>query len=89
MNAVRSLCQTHPEVNYKTAWGCPECVRELRQQRAALVAALKDACEVLECLRRAENEDHEQAGKNIPWPVLLPKRYTDALELAEKGADHE
>jgi hypothetical protein len=38
---VRPLCQTHPDVNYKTAWGCPECVRELRAENANLRDALE------------------------------------------------
>jgi hypothetical protein len=37
---VRPLCQTHPDLNYKTAWGCPECVRELRAENANLRDAL-------------------------------------------------
>lgn len=27
---VRQLCPSHPNVDYRTAWGCPDCVRELR-----------------------------------------------------------
>jgi hypothetical protein len=30
----RQLCQSHPGVDYRTAWGCPECVAELRAQLA-------------------------------------------------------
>ena len=26
----RVLCSDHPNVNYKTAWGCPDCIMELR-----------------------------------------------------------
>ena len=26
----RSLCKLHPDVDYKTAWGCPDCLAELR-----------------------------------------------------------
>lgn len=40
-NPSRSLCQTHPGVDYKHAWGCPECVRELRDRNAKLTEALK------------------------------------------------
>lgn len=29
-SAARQLCSHHPNVNYKTAWGCPDCVMELR-----------------------------------------------------------
>ena len=32
----RTLCQTHPDVDYTTAWGCPECVREMRAEIARL-----------------------------------------------------
>ncbi len=34
---ARQLCSDHPNVNYKTAWGCPECVRELRMALAESV----------------------------------------------------
>lgn len=33
----RQLCKSHPDVDYKTAWGCPECVRELREALCAMV----------------------------------------------------
>ena len=36
----RTLCQSHPAVDYKTAWGCPECVRELRVENTLLREAL-------------------------------------------------
>ena len=36
----RSLCKLHPDVDYKTAWGCPDCLAELRNE---LAAAQKDA----------------------------------------------
>lgn len=39
----RQLCPTHPDVNYKTAWGCPECVREMRSELVQLKAELKSA----------------------------------------------
>ena len=26
----RQLCKSHPNVNYKHAWGCPDCVAEMR-----------------------------------------------------------
>jgi hypothetical protein len=40
-SAFRVLCATHPDVNYKTAWGCPECVREMRQMLIGAVHALR------------------------------------------------
>lgn len=39
----RQLCRSHPNVDYKTAWGCPECVSESREKIGAafrLTAAL-------------------------------------------------
>lgn len=27
---MRQLCQIHPNVDYRHAWGCPDCVVELR-----------------------------------------------------------
>lgn len=32
--ASSTLCQSHPNVDYKTAWGCPECVAEMRKRLA-------------------------------------------------------
>lgn len=49
----RHLCGTHPNVDYKTAWGCPDCVRELRQENAKL----KREVERLQKLA-TEYEDH-------------------------------
>lgn len=54
---ARQLCATHPEVNYKTAWGCPDCVKELRED----VRRLRDAGE--EALRQCD-ESHAD-----PCPV--------------------
>jgi hypothetical protein len=44
-------CDTHGPGNH-TAWGCPECVRELRTERAGLMQALRD--EIDENLRLRE-----------------------------------
>ncbi len=33
---TRRLCKTHPDVDYKHEWGCPECVSELRKENAEL-----------------------------------------------------
>jgi len=30
----RQLCNLHPNVDYKTAWGCPDCLVELRAELA-------------------------------------------------------
>ncbi len=30
--AARQLCPHHPNVNYKIAWGCPDCLAQLRDQ---------------------------------------------------------
>lgn len=38
----RRLCQTHPQVNYKKEWGCPECVRVLRKQKLIREEALRE-----------------------------------------------
>lgn len=27
----RKLCATHPDVDYRLAWGCPECLRKMRE----------------------------------------------------------
>lgn len=41
----RVLCQLHPNVDYKHAWGCPECVAELRKQATQLRETLGRADE--------------------------------------------
>lgn len=46
----RSLCELHPDVDYRVAWGCPECVMELLEERDALTQEnqrLRDAIEPL------------------------------------------
>jgi hypothetical protein len=35
----RQLCKHHPDVDYKIAWGCPDCIVELRKQSNKLAAA--------------------------------------------------
>jgi len=35
----RQLCPHHPTVDYKTAWGCPECLTELREKYRCKCAA--------------------------------------------------
>jgi len=66
----RILCQSHPNIDYKTAWGCPDCVKDLRGQvnmlREALVrahccATIRkdgncDGCFVSEALADTENK---------------------------------
>ena len=37
----RRLCQTHTTVDYRHAWGCPDCLVNLRARNAALVKALE------------------------------------------------
>ena len=39
----RRLCQTHPDVDYRTQWGCPECVAELREALQRLRIDLRSA----------------------------------------------
>ncbi len=41
----KQLCPHHPNVDYKTAWGCPECVIELR---AALAASRAECAKLIE-----------------------------------------
>lgn len=41
MQDERRLCSTHPDVNYNTAWGCPECVREMRLLLTSAAHALR------------------------------------------------
>ena len=42
MSNDKHLCETHPHVDYKTAWGCPECVREMRDELTFLRSQLAD-----------------------------------------------
>lgn len=35
LKSSRQLCMLHPHVDYKTAWGCPECVAAARKKISA------------------------------------------------------
>ena len=70
-------CKTHGAINADVAWGCPECVRELRQQLAARTAerdehksirlSLADACGTaatnIESLQHHLAASQERCGK--------------------------
>lgn len=56
----RVLCATHPDVDYRHAWGCPDCVRELRERNAKLTAA----CELVLLYHSASPWDDE---KRMVW----------------------
>ena len=54
---IRRLCKHHPGVDYRHAWGCPDCLKELRAENAKLADALDTACNLLEC-HAARHDDH-------------------------------
>ncbi len=58
-SGYRRLCPQHPDVDHRRNWGCPECLRELREERDALLLACKLA---LACL-----QDH---GAEAEWPTM-------------------
>jgi hypothetical protein len=39
----RQLCPHHPNVDYRAAWGCPDCVEELRVKLAVTRGLLAEA----------------------------------------------
>lgn len=55
----RQLCPYHPDVDYQHAWGCPDCVRELRAKlaRAEMGCALVRSLAVV--LRANHPPDHQ------------------------------
>lgn len=63
----RQLCKTHPDVDYKTAWGCPDCVRELRYEN-------KKMKEILDRIYRAALISNEANPINRQWLVDNAKR---------------
>ena len=50
----RRLCKTHRDVNYQTAWGCPDCLKELRTALAAIHTLAVDAYDDAEDARHIE-----------------------------------
>ena len=76
--AARQLCKTHPGVDYKVAWGCPLCVRDLRADNARLRAALA-ACEF-----RITDSMCLRASGGLAW-TKCRQMARAALALAEGG----
>ena len=54
-------CKTHGDAR-SNAWGCPECVRELRGEKAVLEGWITSALGVL---RTLESEDSEDGGEEL------------------------
>ena len=54
-------CPTHGDAR-SNAWGCPECVRELRGEKAVLEGWITSALGVL---RTLESEDSEDGGEEL------------------------
>jgi len=74
--AAHQLCKTHPGVDYKTAWGCPECVRDLRADNARL----RGHCERLLWLL-----DNARVPGEITQTPEAVAELRAALALAEGG----
>ena len=53
-------CDTHGEALPHNAWGCPECVREMRGKIARLLARLDSAHTVCRCAERVVNSNDYQ-----------------------------
>ena len=77
-------CDTHGAAR-AGAWGCPECVRELRGEKAVLEGWMTAALGVLRTLEDEDNEDGNQelrklliAGQRLvcKHPAMQTKHFT-------------
>lgn len=82
-------CDTHGPGNVR-AWGCPECVREMRATIARLTAevgALREDAERYRWLRSADNDLAPMIRPNgIGWQMLCGTRLDAAIDAARKAA---
>lgn len=75
----RQLCPHHPDVDYQHAWGCPDCVRDLR---AKLDASERAAAEMRGVLEMLEYRDYDTAKA---WPT---RHVRDAALRSDAGRDY-
>ena len=70
----RRLCQTHRDVDYRHAWGCPDCLVDLRERNRALVEALALWLKALDSMRSFTVHDPRQHS--------VAEQFTEAERLA-------
>lgn len=77
-------CQTHPDVNGATMWGCPDCLARLRSENANIKAAVKI---ILQAFDKGVFVRSTERDNNPKWAIeLLP--YIQALkQLHEVSVD--
>lgn len=84
----RQLCPHHPDVDYRHAWGCPDCVRELR---AKLDAAERVAAEMRKALTDARSWVVGDTRDKNASRAALAKQTVPELDRAlssEAGRDY-
>lgn len=64
----RQLCKLHPGVDYKKAWGCPDCLAELRFQN-------KKMNETLDKIYRAALISNQDNPVNRQWLIDNAKKF--------------
>lgn len=64
----RQLCKSHPDVDYKTAWGCPDCLAELRCQN-------KKMREMLDRIYRVALISDTANPMNRQWLIDNARKY--------------
>lgn len=79
---ARQLCSVHPKVDYRTAWGCPDCIVELRAHKDALVEVCKAAALVLTCNRYSHGKD-EFCGCDV---CVKRRDLEHVIHIAEGGS---
>lgn len=63
----RQLCKTHPNVDYRKAWGCPDCLAELRYEN-------KKMKEILDRIYRSALVSNHENPVNRQWLIDNAKR---------------
>jgi len=80
-------CPTHGDAK-ATAWGCPECVREMRDELAALRLLVRELRGRLERVK-SEPQDTMSDSKAVSAMVRHAKLGLQAIERLDRAAEKE
>ena len=80
-------CQTHGDAQ-PNAWGCPECVREMRDELAALRLLVREVRGRLERVK-SEPQDTMSDSKAVSAMVRHAKLGLQAIERLDRAAEKE
>ena len=78
-------CQTHGDAQ-PNAWGCPECVREMRDELAALRLLVRELRGRLERVK-SEPQDTMSDSKAVSAMVRHAKLGLQAIERLDRAAE--